>query len=268
MHFGSTLRVLRLDAGVSLRELARRIGVSSAYLSRVENGHDPTPTVDRIAAIAQALGLSRTLLLELAGQGDLAVVGYMNRVPAAQAVVLDLARRELGPTQLARVRAFLDQEFPLDRETPTLRLCDYLVETRVLLGVVCADMEDLVMSAVARLPSVPSRPAAELVRQILAREKAQPSFLGGGIVVPHLRVPVDQTWVVLSLLARPLVAPTPDRQLVRVCVLIVGGLEGAASLELISRVARLAAAGVLDELEHAGSPKEVLCLLRNLENSW
>lgn len=49
MHLGATLRLLRTDAGLSLRDLARRIGVSSAYLSRVENGVDapPRPSVCR-----------------------------------------------------------------------------------------------------------------------------------------------------------------------------------------------------------------------------
>jgi transcriptional regulator with XRE-family HTH domain len=43
MDFGATLRLLRLGSGLSLRDLARRLGVSSTYLSRVENGLDPVP---------------------------------------------------------------------------------------------------------------------------------------------------------------------------------------------------------------------------------
>jgi len=65
-HFGATLRMLRIDAGLGLGELAARIGVSSAYLSRVEHGHDPVPTHDRVIAIAQALELPPIVLLEIA----------------------------------------------------------------------------------------------------------------------------------------------------------------------------------------------------------
>ena len=65
MHFGATLRLLRIEAGLGLRELAQRVGVSSAYLSRVENGHDAPPTPDRLATIARILGLSPSVLLEL-----------------------------------------------------------------------------------------------------------------------------------------------------------------------------------------------------------
>ena len=44
LNLGATLRLLRVEAGLSLRELAARVGVSTAYLSRVENGHDAAPT--------------------------------------------------------------------------------------------------------------------------------------------------------------------------------------------------------------------------------
>jgi PTS system nitrogen regulatory IIA component len=60
MHFGFTLRLMRTTAGFSLRELAARVGVSSAYLSRVEHGHDPIPTLDRLASIARCLRVSPT----------------------------------------------------------------------------------------------------------------------------------------------------------------------------------------------------------------
>ena len=33
MHFGATLRLLRMESGISLRALAQRVGVSGAYLS-------------------------------------------------------------------------------------------------------------------------------------------------------------------------------------------------------------------------------------------
>lgn len=51
------LRAARLMSGVSLRELARRIGVSPATLSAVENGRTRL-SVTRLAAAATALGVS------------------------------------------------------------------------------------------------------------------------------------------------------------------------------------------------------------------
>ena len=112
MHFGATLRMLRLDAGIGLRELAARIGVSSAYLSRVEHGRDPAPTPDRLATIADALQMPRALLFDLAQQTGPAVSGYLERAPEAGLLMLEIARRNLGRSEIARIKAFIDAEFP------------------------------------------------------------------------------------------------------------------------------------------------------------
>lgn len=57
LMFGHTLRMLRTAAGIGLREMAKRIHVSSAYLSQVELGKQPPPTHDRIAEITDAIGI-------------------------------------------------------------------------------------------------------------------------------------------------------------------------------------------------------------------
>src|SRR6476620_9317950 len=111
MHFGAALRILRTDAGLSLRRLAEQVGVYTAYLSRVENGHDAPPTADRLVAIAEALGLPPSLLLELAHKVDPSVIGFLERVPGAAALFLDIARANLSAAELARVKGFIDREF-------------------------------------------------------------------------------------------------------------------------------------------------------------
>jgi transcriptional regulator with XRE-family HTH domain len=45
-----------LDTGISQQELADRLGVSSPYLSTIENGRSNT-TVGQLSAIADALGV-------------------------------------------------------------------------------------------------------------------------------------------------------------------------------------------------------------------
>lgn len=57
-HPGQALRVLREEAGLTAREVARRAGVSESYLSRVENGttEASAPWLGNVAsAIAGAL---------------------------------------------------------------------------------------------------------------------------------------------------------------------------------------------------------------------
>lgn len=42
--FGEKIRALRAERGISLKEMATAIGVSSAYLSALEHGHKGLPT--------------------------------------------------------------------------------------------------------------------------------------------------------------------------------------------------------------------------------
>src|ERR1039458_6720916 len=60
--FGTMLRRLRQQKGVGLRELARKIGVSAPYLSNVERGKSPTPSEQKLRAIAGILHSSPELL--------------------------------------------------------------------------------------------------------------------------------------------------------------------------------------------------------------
>jgi transcriptional regulator with XRE-family HTH domain len=59
---GGTVRHIRLEAGVGVRELARRIGCSPGLISRIEAG-TVAPSVHRLYAIANELGVSVDALL-------------------------------------------------------------------------------------------------------------------------------------------------------------------------------------------------------------
>jgi len=54
---GQAIRGLRQDRGLTLRDLADRIGVSPATLSGIENGHTGVST-ERVAEVAQVLGVA------------------------------------------------------------------------------------------------------------------------------------------------------------------------------------------------------------------
>lgn len=62
VNVGSLIRRERQNRGLSLRELARRVGVSASMLSQVETGRT-RPSVSTIYAIATELGLSIDALL-------------------------------------------------------------------------------------------------------------------------------------------------------------------------------------------------------------
>jgi nitrogen PTS system EIIA component len=268
MHFGTALRLLRLDTGLSLRDLARQIGVSSAYLSRVEHGHDPAPTPDRLVAIARALDLPPFLLVELADQTSPLVSSYMSRVPSAAALFLDIARRDLSSGEVARLRALVEREFPRARATRrrAVRLGSWLSPDRLVLGLACSGMDDVVEIAAARFGLRDGAATRAVAAQILAREGEAPSLLGSGVAVPHALGSHLPRAAALVTLARPLRQPTPDGEPVRLAV-VMAGSAGARTIELLAHVARLAARGLADELCGVTEPDRLLGRLEALE-SW
>lgn len=54
---GEELRVARVGAGLSLREVGRRIGVSHSGVARRERGEVETLSIDQVAVMASVLGL-------------------------------------------------------------------------------------------------------------------------------------------------------------------------------------------------------------------
>src|ERR1700722_11577892 len=81
---GGLIRRERQRQGLSLRELARRVGVSASMLSQVETDRT-RPSVSTIYAIAAELGLSIDALLseEAAAAGRVALAGSRVREDAA-----------------------------------------------------------------------------------------------------------------------------------------------------------------------------------------
>ncbi|HVY44808.1 MAG TPA: helix-turn-helix domain-containing protein [Minicystis sp.] len=261
MHFGATLRLLRTDAGVSLRALASEVGVSSAYLSRVENGHDAVPTPDRLVAIARVLHVPPALLIELAHKVTPVVAAYLERVPAAAALFVEIARRELTGAQIARIKAFVDAEFPREASpaaTASGRLSQLLTPEHVVLRLSCSHFDDLVDVAAARLARAAPPSAAVLAESILRREAEASSAIGEGIAVPHAVVADAPAGAVLVTLARPLRVPTPDGQPLRACLVLRLGKGGADQLALLAQAAKLASPGVARDLETAERPEKAI----------
>ncbi len=267
-HFGATLRMLRVDAGVGLGELAARIGVSSAYLSRVEHGHDPVPTPDRVIAIARALELPPIVLLEIAQGAGAALASYLERVPEASSLFLEMAARELGAAEIARIKAFMDRTLPArgaNRRRPT-RLAELLAPDRVIVRAVCSDIDDLVSVASTRLAADRAE-GRSLAARLLEREDTASSAMGAGVVAPHAIVAGQPSRAVLVTLARPMKARTPDGQPIQTAIVLVEPAADRAHLERLAHIARLAARGLAHLLEQARTPDDALRQLATLDVS-
>jgi transcriptional regulator with XRE-family HTH domain len=66
--FGALVRREREAKEIGLREMAKKIGVSPTYLSKVERDEFPPPAEDKVRRIAEIIGRDADELLALAGR--------------------------------------------------------------------------------------------------------------------------------------------------------------------------------------------------------
>jgi transcriptional regulator with XRE-family HTH domain len=66
--FGEFVRGERVGKEIGLREMAKLIGVSPTYLSKIERDEFPPPAEDRVRKIAEIIGCDSDELLARAGR--------------------------------------------------------------------------------------------------------------------------------------------------------------------------------------------------------
>lgn len=268
MHFGATLRLLRLDSGLGLRDLARRLSVSGAYLSRVENGLDSAPTPARIEAMARELGIPAPLLIDLAYRVSPLVVDYVEQVPAAGTLFLEIAHRRLDERQVAELRALVNERFPVaatTRPIPAAGISDLLTPDRIILGFTCSDIDDVLDIAAGRLARATGQSAPTIGAALKKREREVASTLGSGVAVPCAHTAGPESAAALVTLATPLEYDTPDHEPLRAVIVLAGPRDSTDRRLRLAHIARLAARGLADDLARAQSPTQVLSRLALLE---
>lgn len=67
MGFYDQLRDLRKLKGYTIREVASRSGVSTAYISQLENGNRGLPSPEILRKLSEGLNISYSQLMKLAG---------------------------------------------------------------------------------------------------------------------------------------------------------------------------------------------------------
>jgi|SRR3954447_7384819 transcriptional regulator with XRE-family HTH domain len=81
--FGQTVREMREAQALGLRTFAERLGISPAYLSRIERGKEHPPKPEIIKRMATLLGGDPDLLFRLSESTDPDLADFMNIVPEA-----------------------------------------------------------------------------------------------------------------------------------------------------------------------------------------
>ena len=118
---GEHIRELREENGISLRGLAREIGVSSAFMSDIELDRR-FPSDQNLQAISQALGAEPTALQEFDTRPPLDELRKIMRADPTYAFALrQMIDREVGVEELMEFLRGRDQGLPLGKYPDQLR---------------------------------------------------------------------------------------------------------------------------------------------------
>jgi transcriptional regulator with XRE-family HTH domain len=102
---GDRVRAARIQAGLSLRELARRLEKAPSYLSDIENDRR-VPSEEVLQALSGELGLDFDELMALAGRFGAQAERYLRRSPAAAMLFRRISESRLREAEL---RGLIDQ---------------------------------------------------------------------------------------------------------------------------------------------------------------
>jgi HTH-type transcriptional regulator, competence development regulator len=86
-NFGETIRNLRLAQDLGLRETATKVGISPAYLSRIERDKERPPRPDIVKELARVLAADPDVLFRLSSSTDPEIAGYLHDQPEVMALL-------------------------------------------------------------------------------------------------------------------------------------------------------------------------------------
>lgn len=101
-RLGPELRRLRVEAGLGLRETARRAEISAAHLSRIETSDEKSPSEETIGRLVSVLGGDLDELLQLAGRIPSDVREMLLADPGLVALLRGARKRALSGAMLVR----------------------------------------------------------------------------------------------------------------------------------------------------------------------
>ena len=90
--FGEFVRRKRFEKEMGLREMAKIIGVSPTYLSKVERDEFPPPAEDKVRKIAELIGFDADELLARAGRVSSDLSEIIKQHPREVAALLRTTR--------------------------------------------------------------------------------------------------------------------------------------------------------------------------------
>ena len=111
--FGQLLRNTRENRGITLRQLAKLLGVSPTYISDVELGYRKPPNTDRLERIATILDcdVEKLIMTKALDAGQVTLSFYSgDKAKAELALLLSTAWDSLGPKKVSALSKILTEE--------------------------------------------------------------------------------------------------------------------------------------------------------------
>ncbi len=255
ISFGPTIRLLRQAKGISLREMARQLGVSPAFLSQIEAGRQHKIPKARIVQVAEMLGVSEGYLLGTARQVHPDLIKFLSETPEASEFMVVAMKSGLEAEDFTQLRAIvgdkkrrgtlLRAKVPKKKTTGFEQsLEEYLDPSLCLTGVGVQNKNRMFQRFVKLLSKKNKNFTSEMLMDRLERrERQSPTSVGGGVAIPHAFLPdIEKPAIGAFLLKRAILYGPGDDDRVKTVFFLVGK-EGNPEhhLPLLARIARLCA---------------------------
>jgi PTS system nitrogen regulatory IIA component len=255
--FGPTIRLLRQAKGISLREMARQLGVSPAFLSQIEAGRQHKIPKARIVQVAEMLGVSEGYLLGTAKQIHPDLIRFLSETPEAAEFMTTAMKNGFAAEDFMQLREVVEGgrgrgglgklalTRPKKKRKPTALpedLGEYLDANLCLTNIGVQNKERLFQRFIKLLVKRNKSVSAEmLLERMLKRERQSPTSVGGGVAIPHAFVSdLDRPVIGVFLLKRAIqYGPTREDRVKTVFFLVGKESEPEHHLPLLARIARL-----------------------------
>jgi HTH-type transcriptional regulator, competence development regulator len=104
--FGEVLRDLRVAQDLGLRETAVKVGISPAYLSRIERNKEKPPSAEVIKSLAKALAADPDVLFRLSSSTDPELAELINDQPELSQLLRTIKELKLTAKEIERLSEY------------------------------------------------------------------------------------------------------------------------------------------------------------------
>jgi PTS system nitrogen regulatory IIA component len=257
--FGPTIRLLRQAKGISLREMARKLGVSPAFLSQIEAGRQHKIPKARIVQVAEMLGVSDAYLLGTARQIHPDLVAFLKDTPEAADFLITAMKSGMEPEDFASLREALKDRpakgFVRRATLPATAkkkkraksdkvedLSSFLDPALCVTGLIVQSKARL-FQRISKLVTKRNKTLATetILERLEYRERQAPTIVGGGVAIPHAFVTdIDHPIIGALYLKRAVPFSSDGDGKVKTVFFLIGNEEKPQfHISILARIARL-----------------------------